>query len=46
MAVRLDPERAPLHFMLGQAYRKAGLIDKAKAEFARSAALNAKRSAR
>jgi Flp pilus assembly protein TadD len=45
-AAQLDPDSAPLHFMLGQAYRRAGLIDKAKAELARAATLNASRSQR
>jgi Flp pilus assembly protein TadD len=39
-AVSLSPSDARLHFMLGQVYRRQGLDDKAKAEFARFAAMN------
>ena len=39
-AVALAPEVASLHYMLGQIYRKQGLMDKAKAEFQRTEELN------
>ena len=39
-AVQLAPDSASLHFMLGQAYRKNGKPDKARIEFAASAALH------
>jgi len=40
-AVQIDPQSAPLHFMLGQIYRREGLSEKAKSEFDRTASLNA-----
>ncbi len=43
-AVALLPNDARLHFLLGQVYRRQGSGEKAKAEFARSAALNGARS--
>ncbi len=39
-AVQLAPHSASLHFMLGQVYRKNGEPDKARTEFAASAALH------
>ena len=39
-AVQLAPNSASLHFMLGQVYRKNGKPDKARTEFAASAALH------
>ncbi len=39
-AVELAPQNAPGHFILGQLYRKRGMLDKAKVEFARYAELN------
>ena len=41
-AERLAPEDASLHFMLGQVYRKTGQMEKARTEFAASAALHAR----
>ncbi len=41
-AVRLAPQAASLHFMLGQVYRKTGQAEKARTEFAASAALRAR----
>ena len=38
-AVELAPKVARLHFMLGQLYRKAGLMEKARAELDAYAAL-------
>lgn len=38
-AVHLSPEKAPLRCMLGQVYRKEGMIAKAQTEFDRCAAL-------
>ena len=43
-AVELNPEDAPLRFMLAQVYRREGLKDKAKRALDRYAALNAARS--
>jgi len=43
-AVELAPENASLHYVLGQVYRRLGLSDKAKHEFARTAELNGSRS--
>lgn len=45
-AVALSPDDSRLHFQLGQVYRKQGLTDKAKAEFARTEALNGTKSTR
>jgi tetratricopeptide (TPR) repeat protein len=39
-AIKLAPNVASLHFMLGQVYRKEGMTDKAKVEFARTEELN------
>jgi Flp pilus assembly protein TadD len=38
-AVQLDPNRSSLRFMLGQIYRKRGLVDKAKIELDKGNAL-------
>jgi hypothetical protein len=38
------PQDAALHFQLRTVYRKQGLAEKAKGEFARAAALNATHS--
>ena len=43
-AIALSPQSGPLHYMLGQVYRKEGLNEKAKTEFDRAAALNGTRS--
>ena len=39
--MELAPENAQLHFMLAQVYRKQGLMDKARIESERYAALAA-----
>lgn len=39
-ATSLAPDVASLHFMLGQVYRREGLVDKAKMEFQRTDELN------
>lgn len=44
IATAQQPTNAPLHFQLGQVYRKEGLAQKAKAEFARAASLDATHS--
>ncbi|GAC1434301.1 MAG: hypothetical protein NVSMB58_20240 [Terriglobales bacterium] len=41
--VRLDPQNADLHFMLGQVYRRLGLKQQAETEFARYPSLNEKK---
>jgi len=43
-AVELAPENAPVHFMLAQVYRRRGLLDKAKMESERYAALTGAKS--
>jgi tetratricopeptide (TPR) repeat protein len=45
-AVALEPQVAADHFQLGQAYRKAGLAEKAKVEFAQAEKLNGSHSSR
>lgn len=44
-ARELNPENAPLHYMLGQLYRREGLDEKAKREFERYTALSGAHSA-
>jgi len=41
-AISADPDRAALHYLLGQAYRKQGQMDKAKSEMQRFQELKAK----
>ena len=43
--MELAPKNAPVHFMLAQVYRKQGLMDKAKVENERYAALTGTKSA-